>query len=483
VNGLGWDPDQIDHLLTPAQPPASRRSDSGGWASGGDLSEVRMRVSEQTWRLLSEATKNYGNTTRSGVVRSAMLGLVNAGYDLAGVHEILINPMLKISGVVAARAEKAGQTAAQHVETQWRSTVKYFEDHPPIAGPEGACREVFQIMEAAARCNWKGRAGRRNLSVLEMLLRFALRLRRVEFTISQYELADDTGQLSQPTIHRGIKALERTGWLWRKHNRQGYGDTIHLRIPSTESFNTVDHLNDLNDSLAGTILHTSVHAAFRRGGLPPSCPVILAALDTDRGRLPKEIVSVTGLSRNTVDRNLKVMTEPGLVEQLADGSWARIATPDLDQVAEAAGTAQAARLQRSRNARRRENYRKAFGWSETVTDPETGHKRCVVTITDAQVPVLVRAIVDLVEAKGSWCGTASDLLSLFDRAPSQRWPADPEDLAERLGRVHPWFADRGVEVVLESHGGDTWISVAAMDTRPDGCQAGHPAGTVARVKS
>jgi hypothetical protein len=101
----------------------------------------------------------------------------------------------------------------------------------------------------------------------------------------------------------------------------------------------------------------------------------------------------------------------------------------------------------------------AFGWTEAEMLAALEENRAAAVAGVIESDGIAVAVQALIEEKGRWEGTASELLGMInDRTPTDRqrqrdWPKDATRLSQKLRRVAPALRRVGIEVLLPASGG------------------------------
>ena len=344
------------------------------------------RVSPNALTLLVTGKKASGDRSRSGVLWSALVGLVNAGFTFEEAVRTLTNPWYPISEVIAGRVRDKHRDVLDYLHHEWEKTCRWVQQNPPLDGPNDARIEVHEISEAASGVAWTGQTGSTDRAVLEALVAIGLRLGRFEFPISHREIAEKA-KVSRRTVGKALARLHAAGWVTKQRGDGGNITCLRLGVPQSSPLSTSQGGSVTNGELSGIVLRQTLVDAFRRGGLPRSSATVIAALDDDEPKTVERVIAATGLAKSTVYTALKILTKHDLAAKHAGGGWRRHTFWEtrLDTIAEQLGTAGATARQRQTHEHERDAYRDRFGSSETVADVETG-------------------VVSIVAKLGTWAG-------------------------------------------------------------------------------
>jgi len=373
------DPRKLLRLLGQAGKPTLRhRVELTATPSPGS---VEARVSPTTLTLLLTGEKASGDRSPSGVLWSVLVGLANAGFTFEEAARTLTNPRYRISEVIASRARDKHRELVDYLDHEWEKASQWVQLHAPVNGPNDARIEVHKISEAASRATWSGRTGSTDHAVLEALIAIALKIGRLEFTASHRQIAE-TAKFACPAVRRALRRLEAAGWFKRRGGKRGSVTQFTL-IPERFPVSTSTKGGCASIGyVSGIVVRQTLHDAFRRGALPRSSALVLAALDPLEPKTAKEINAATGQSSSTIYLAFKKLAAVGLATKDGAYAWVRCAFPELllDDIAAKLGTEGGTARQHRRHADERTAYGEEFGCVERVVNRETGEFRIVAKL-------------------------------------------------------------------------------------------------------
>jgi len=440
------------------------------------LNAVRDRVTRATWELLKSGEKTYGDDSPSGVLWSALLGMIRAGLPFSEVAHVVQHPDLGIAATVKSSAEAHHRRdILGHLRSEWLRASQWAAANGRFYGPNDA-RVVLSAMSDAAQLSaqsWKGKAGGTDLLVLEGLIGIGLEVGRLQITASHRRLAEKV-RLGHDAVTRSLRRLEQRGWITVvSPGRRDEGTTFRLQIPKSLPISMSNNHGgcDLIGSSSGILVRDSMHDAFASGGLSKGCQRILSAMDLVEGVTPKILREKTGRSLSSIYSNLHKLEAQDLLTKQPDGTWMLSAEGNLDVVAKRLGTAGYTEKKRQTHELDRQRYKQRrleiFGHGITdVPDPETGEIQQIVRIGRGLPNPLIDAVVDLAHAYRQWTGTAAELYQLFDRKPSEKWPASATAMCTKLIEEERQLQLHHVHVAIELVGDETVVTIVESTGTP-----------------
>lgn len=332
-------------------------------------------------------TKHAPGGDASGALRSATLGMVNAGYSEDTMWALLMNNpggekiRTKIANGMSVEAARRWWVK-QHVETA-RAKV---ERWPTVSCPEDALVLVSAVRAWSDAHVWRGPGGGTDRSVLQVFLNLAEQQHRVfDLGLASRDIATRAGVESHVTATRSVKRLMTIGVLafvdrYERHADLSYqgprANRYALGAPSLMTEREQDawsgaltdraQRSPVEQSDSGGVGMTVSpvrtkshleHDAFRRGALGKSRLKIWEALDSTKASTTRELANRLGYaSTSTPRKHLIALAVVGLAQETPRG-WIRT-EGNLDAIAHDLGTAGRGEAQRRVYEEQRQRNRK-----------------------------------------------------------------------------------------------------------------------------
>lgn len=331
-------------------------------------------------------TKHAPSGDASAALRSATLGMVNAGYSEDTMWALLMNNpggekiRLKIDKGMSHEAARRWWVK-QHVETA-RAKV---EQWPTVSCPQEALVLIHAVRAWSEAHVWKGVGGATDRSVLQVFLDLAEKQHRVfDLGLGCRDIADRAGLGGYGTASRSVKRLMRIGVLVFVDKYDRYDDGTYtgpranryaLSAPSlmtereqeawTGALTDGAQQSQVEQSDSGGVGMTVSpvrtngpldHDAFRHRALGKSKLRVWEALNHEKACTTRELADMLGYtSTSTPRKHLTALANVGLAQETANG-WIRT-DANLDAIAQDLGTSGKGEAQRREHQEQRQRNR------------------------------------------------------------------------------------------------------------------------------
>jgi DNA-binding MarR family transcriptional regulator len=321
-----------------------------------------------TWTL---ATLDGRHDYRSdhAALAAVALSVLNSGQRFWDFCHLATDP----SRDLAARyvlTERGRERAPHRRERLLRRTWEKAQAMPPpAADPFAVRRKAENIRRAAERDTWTGQAGTSDLAALDAVLTFSVEQRTMTPVLGCRAIAERTG-LTKSSAARALHRLVTRGYLHLAEKAQGENaSTYRLTAPPVPAEHRQDGTPSPEALRAGSVSHlvgvgtlTALSAldAFARGALGRTAARVLSVLGDVEGSTLAQIAQATGISPRTLERVLPHLYAVGAVSRVRQGRAyvyaARLDVLDLDEVAQAYGTAGRSERMAEQHERERQGY-------------------------------------------------------------------------------------------------------------------------------
>jgi predicted ArsR family transcriptional regulator len=317
-----------------------------GGSQGGELGAKASRA------------LRYGDTfgtdpTSSAALRSALLGMVNAGWPYQRIAAAVLDRTNAGGRKVQNIADQHGIARAVKVlRREYDQAVAYVRKNALLLDRNGALLRVTEWLEAVDRAVWRGAGGLTDRNTLHaMAERSRQRGSATRVPMSVRTLAETIG-CSQSTASESLRRVRAAGWLALKAKTTGLHPALYALTVPSEATRTSPH-TDLARELFDLVHPDSSHDVWRWRGLGKGPARIYDAI-CQKIAGAAEIASHFGITRRAVYKHLGTLRQAGLAES-AHGLWYPTGK-ELDVVAFELGTAGMGVAQRERHAQQRDGY-------------------------------------------------------------------------------------------------------------------------------
>lgn len=316
--------------------------------------------------LLGTRVKDWGDSSPSGVIRSLLIAMVNAGMSWGEIASLMYD-----RAADSARRKRHRGEPLDFLRRQYLDALDFVRERPAAVGPNEIRIELHHVGEVAGAIAWKGRPGLSELAVLQALLKIGISVGRREVSAGVRQLAADT-TLNETTVSRALARLGTKKWIRRTAVGHGtLASTFRLADPPTEAlaeYHTKHRTGGRMPSVAlsGQILRTTQHDAFRHH---PGTWRCFSHLDLVEPATATQIAASLGVHPSTARTHLSKLHKWEMAERLPAG-WVRL-DRDLDDLAEERGTLGMVDEQRQRHEAERDRYREGHRRSRRI-DTSTG---------------------------------------------------------------------------------------------------------------
>ena len=326
--------------------------------------------------------------TRSSVVMTATLGMVNAGYT----HDEMWQSLMRHLGGLSLREDPQGNKLDESLSRRrWEkhtlaTAMTRIQASPLIADQNDALTTIRGARAWWRVHNWKGISGANDRAVLGAILDVAENETRVfGIGLSNRQAAEKAGIGTRTTARNSLNRLKAVGIINRIPREQAHvsdsysGPAAHRYAIKVPTFANDEERRAWNEGVqnlkrspvnqsdpggceypTGSVASVSTlnHDAFRRGALGKSKQKLVDRLSNTEPRTAKELATLLGYTTPaTVRKHLNELAEHGLANKVGKG-WIAISA-DLDQIAVKLGTAGKGEAQRIKYVAEREaNIRK-----------------------------------------------------------------------------------------------------------------------------
>lgn len=317
------------------------------------------QLSPRMYRLLVDGDVDGNYSTRSELVQAIVTGAVASGWSERRILAVLTNPANRGAAKVVNLAQRKGErTAQRYVRLAVRNARAWLASRPAARAVD-VDHQADALEAEADDETWPRQSGGSERRCLDALLDVARRVGSLEFSLSDRDGAELAG-ITRPTWARAMRRLAAKGWVTRLVVGWGIeASTWRLREPRAGCYHLPSRPPAPPGCEASGNNLRAHHDAWRFRGLGASGWQVYRALNDGRAQSVADVVTSTGLHRQTVRRRLAALVGAGLADESVDGRYLR-KWRDLDDVAVELGplVAGVGARQRERHELEREWYRR-----------------------------------------------------------------------------------------------------------------------------
>jgi predicted ArsR family transcriptional regulator len=317
-------------------------------------------LGSKAFQALRKGDTFGADSSRSAALRSALLGMVNAGWPFDKISNAVLDRTNVGGRKVQDMADQRGMARAMKLlRREYDQAVAYVRKNALVLDRNGALLRVTEWLEAVDHGVWRGAGGLTDRNTLHAM---AERSRQTgsatRVPMSVRTLAETIG-CSQSTASESLRRMRSAGWLALKAKTTGRHPALYALTVPSEATRTSPH-TDLARELFDLVHSDSSHDVWRWQGLGKGPARIYDAI-CQKIAGAAEIASHFGITRRAVYKHLGTLRQAGLAES-AHGIWYPTGK-ELDVVALELGTAGTRVAQRERHAQQRDGYHRI----ETIT--------------------------------------------------------------------------------------------------------------------
>jgi predicted ArsR family transcriptional regulator len=314
-------------------------------------------LGSKAFRALRKGDTFGADSTRSAALRSALLGMVNAGWSFDKISDAVLDRANFGGRKVQDVADQRGMARAMKLlHREHDQAVAYVRRNSMVLDRNGALFAVADWRERVDGAVWRGSGGLTNRNALFAMADQAARTgSSTRVPMSVRTLAETVG-CSSSTASMSLRRMTAAGWLAFKAKTDGDHPALYALTVPSEATRTPSHIDPVGEVF--DLLHSHPgHDVWRWQGLGKGPHRVYDAI-TQKISAAAEIASVLGISTRAVYQHLRTLREAGLVASVR-GLWYPTDRA-LEAVASELGVAGLGVAQRRRHAQQRDGYHGAM---------------------------------------------------------------------------------------------------------------------------
>jgi DNA-binding transcriptional ArsR family regulator len=321
--------------------------------TSGNRSQERG-LGDRATQALRYGTTFGSDDSTSAALRSALLGMVNAGWSYDHIKTAVLDRTNAGGRKVQNLADVRGMARAiRHLDREYAQARAYVHRNGQILDANGALFAITEWRERVAATRWKGAGGITDQNTLDAIGRRAEALKSsTSIPMSARTLAEEVGVQFQ-TAARSLRRVVAAGWLKLVARSTGKHPALYaLTIPTCEVGATSPHTELARE--VSHLLHSlgPGHDAWRWKALGKGPQRVYALVLQNFGAA--EIASQLGISRRAVYQHLGRLRAAELVDNSGNGVWTAtektLAEVAVEYETDGAGDRQREAHQRQRDA-------------------------------------------------------------------------------------------------------------------------------------
>jgi len=307
-------------------------------------------------RALRKGETFGSDPSRSAALRSALVGMVNAGWSFEGITGAVFDRTNAGGRKVQDLADQRSiARAMKYLRREHAQALEYVRKNALVLDRNGALLAITEWREAVESAVWRGQGAITDRNTLHASGRIAHATgSATRFPLSARRLADEIG-VSATTAARSLKRVVKAGWLRPVLRSDGANPAVYaLTIPrGCEVGGTSPHTGIARE--VSHLLHSfgPSHDAWRRRALGKG-PQRVYELLLRNLTAAAEIASHLGITKRAVYQHLERLRDAELVEN-NNARW-HCTDRTLAEVAAEFGTEGQGEKQRERHAEQRDAY-------------------------------------------------------------------------------------------------------------------------------